>query len=100
MGIYSKKIKSLTDLLLKALKLPFLMILQTAAVLLLYFEKAGIIKLKDGAGVTATIKDIVTNTKNIQISELEAPQLPRVLDDVTIAVINTNYALGSQISTN
>lgn len=62
---------------------------------LLVLQNAGLIKLKDGVGVKATILDIVENSKNLKISEIEAAQLPRVLTDpkVTAAVINTNYAL-------
>jgi len=96
MGIYSKKIKNLTELPDGA-KVAIPNDPTNGGRALALLEKAGIIKLKDGAGINATIHDIVTNTKNIQISELEAPQLPRVLDDVTIAVINTNYALEAKL---
>ena len=54
-------------------------------------EKAGLIKLGDGELVTP--KDITENTKNLKFEELEAAQLPRVLEEVDIAVINGNYAL-------
>lgn len=54
-------------------------------------EKAGLIKLKDGELVTP--KDITENTKKLKFEELEAAQLPRVLDEVDIAIINGNYAL-------
>ena len=60
-------------------------------------EKAGLLKLKEGAGVNATISDIVANPKNLKIRELEAPQLPRSLEDLAIAVINTNYALEAKL---
>lgn len=62
---------------------------------LLVLEKAGLIKLKAGAGVKATVLDIVENPKEFKITAIEAAQLPRVLTDpkVTGAVINTNYAL-------
>jgi D-methionine transport system substrate-binding protein len=58
-------------------------------------EKAGLIKLKAGAGVKATVLDIAENPKQLKITAIEAAQLPRVLTDpkVTGAVINTNYAL-------
>ena len=59
---------------------------------LLLLEKNGIIKLKDGAGITATIKDIADNPKNVKFSEVEAAQLPKMLQDVDYAVINSNYA--------
>lgn len=60
---------------------------------LLLLEANGIIKLKAGAGITATVKDIESNPKNITFNEVEAAQLPNVLKDVDYAVINANYAL-------
>ncbi|MCF0147592.1 MAG: MetQ/NlpA family ABC transporter substrate-binding protein [Clostridium sp.] len=54
-------------------------------------EKAGLIKLNDGELVTP--KDITENPKNLKFEELEAAQLPRVLEEVDLAVINGNYAL-------
>ncbi len=60
---------------------------------LLLLESLGIIKLKAGAGITATPLDIAENPKNIQFKEVEAAQLPNVLKDVDFAVINCNYAL-------
>ncbi|PWI34376.1 methionine ABC transporter substrate-binding protein MetQ [Vibrio albus] len=59
---------------------------------LLLLQAQGLIKLADDAGLTATVRDIVENPKNIEIVELEAPQLPRSLDDVALAIINTTYA--------
>ena len=53
----------------------------------------GLIKLKDDVGFTATVADIVENPKNLKITELEAAQLVRALDDAVLAVINGNYAL-------
>ena len=60
---------------------------------LLLLQDNGIIKLKDGAGITATIQDIAENPKNIEFKEVEAAQLPNVLQDVDYAIINSNYAL-------
>lgn len=60
---------------------------------LLLLEQEGIIKLKDGAGLTATKNDIVDNPKNIDILEIEAAQVPRSLQDVDLAVVNGNYAI-------
>ncbi len=65
---------------------------------LLLLEKNGIIKLKDGAGITATIKDIADNPKNVKFSEVEAAQLPKMLQDVDYAVINSNYAIDAGIN--
>jgi D-methionine transport system substrate-binding protein len=59
---------------------------------LLLLQAQGLIKLADGVGLTATVRDIAENPKNIEIVELEAPQLPRSLDDVALAIINTTYA--------
>ncbi len=60
---------------------------------LLLLEQEGLIKLKEGAGLTATVLDIAENPKNLKIQEVEAAQLPRVLPDVDVAAINGNYAL-------
>ena len=60
---------------------------------LLLLEAQGLIKLKEGAGLNATKKDIVENPKNLDIYELEAAQIPRTMGDVDIAVINGNYAI-------
>ncbi len=60
---------------------------------LLLLEKNGYIKLKSGAGITATIKDIEENPYNIEFKEIEAAQLPSALKDVDYAVINSNYAI-------
>ncbi|CVK19404.1 MetQ/NlpA family ABC transporter substrate-binding protein [Sporomusa sphaeroides] len=96
MGIYSKKVKNLNDLQNGAeIGIPNDPTNGGRALALL--EKAGIIKLKDGAGVTATISDITANPKNVKVRELEAAQLPRSLDDLTLAVINTNYALEAKL---
>jgi len=60
---------------------------------LLLLEQEGIIKLKDGAGITATVEDIIENPKNIQFKELAPEQLVAALPDVEVAVINGNYAI-------
>ena len=65
---------------------------------LLLLEKQGFIKLKDGAGITATIKDIAENKNNIEFKEVEAAQLPNVLQDVDYAVINSNYAIEAKLN--
>lgn len=65
---------------------------------LLLLEANGLIKLKDGAGITATVLDIEENPLNLEIQELEAAQIPNSLQDVDIAVINGNYALSAGIS--
>lgn len=65
---------------------------------LILLEKEGIIKLKDGAGITATIKDIAEKPDNVEFSEVEAAQLPNVLKDVDYAVINSNYAIAAKMN--
>lgn len=62
---------------------------------LLLLEEQGLIKLKEGAGIAATVRDIVENPYNIQISEVEAAQLPNLLADFDYAVINSNYAIAA-----
>lgn len=61
---------------------------------LLLLQQAGLLKLTAGVGLLPTLNDIVENPKNLKILELEAPQLPRALDDqnVTIAIINNTFA--------
>ena len=65
---------------------------------LLILENLGIIKLKDGAGITATKNDIEENPYNVDIVEVEAAQIPNVLKDVSLAVINSNYAIDAGLS--
>ncbi len=65
---------------------------------LLLLENQGYIKLAEGAGITATIKDIEENPYNLKFQEVEAAQIPNVLQDVDYAVINSNYAIPAGIS--
>lgn len=65
---------------------------------LLLLEANGIITLKEDAGLTATVKDIEENLKNVEILELEAAQVPRVKDEVAFVVLNGNYALEAGFS--
>ena len=58
----------------------------------------GLITVRDGAGLTATINDITENPHNLQIKEIEAAQLPRTVQDVDFAVINGNYAMEAGFS--
>lgn len=92
MGIYSKKVKSVQEIKDGA----------TVAIpndptnggrALLLMEKLGLIKLKSDAGIKAAVTDIIENKKNLKIKELEAAQIPRSLEDVDFAAINTNYAM-------
>lgn len=92
MAAYSKKIKSLDELKDgSTIVIPNDFANSNRALLLL--QKVGLVKLKEG--ITAPrLVDIVENPKNLEILELEAPQLPRVLDDakVSLSVINNNFA--------
>ncbi|NPV52425.1 MAG: ABC transporter substrate-binding protein [Firmicutes bacterium] len=96
MGIYSRKTKSLKDLRNRAIvAIPNDPTNGGRALLLL--QRAGLIELRKGAGLSATELDIAKNPKGLQIRPLEAAQLPRALADVDIAVINTNYALPAKL---
>ncbi|MGZ0704256.1 MetQ/NlpA family ABC transporter substrate-binding protein [Pseudomonas sp. L5B5] len=64
---------------------------------LLLLDKAGVIKLKDANNILATVKDISENTKGLKFRELEAATIPRVLTQVDLALINTNYALEAKL---
>ncbi|GAB2914818.1 MetQ/NlpA family ABC transporter substrate-binding protein [Paralcaligenes sp. KSB-10] len=91
-GAYSQKIKKIGDLKDGALVAvpndP-----SNGARALLLLQKQGLIKLKDPKNILATSRDIVENPKKLKFKELEAATLPRVLPDVDLALINTNYAL-------
>ena len=65
---------------------------------LLLLEELGYITLEEGAGITATIRDIAENPYDITFKEVEAAQLPKVLQDVDYAVINSNYAINADIN--
>lgn len=97
MGIYSKSIKNLKNLKngdkiavpndpaneLRGLQL---------------FEKAGVLKLKKGAGITSTKRDVISNPKHLQIIEMDAAQLPAQLNEVAASAINTNFAMGAGLT--
>lgn len=95
MGIYSKTItdKNLDSVLPNGSKIAIPNDPSNSGRALLLLEKAGLITLKDPNNIYATKTDIVNNPKNLEFVELEAAQLPRSLDDVALAVINTNFAL-------
>jgi D-methionine transport system substrate-binding protein len=92
MGVYSKKVKSLEELEDGAtVSIPNDPTNGSRALLVL--ADKGVISVDEAKGVKVGIADVTENPKNIQIVELDAAQLPRSLDDVAAAVINTNYAL-------
>ena len=91
-GIYAGKTKDLKNLPDGAIvAVPNNVTNEARALLLLAQE--GIIKLKDDAGINATVEDIVENPKNIKFKELAPEQLVAALPDVDVAVINGNYAI-------
>ena len=92
MGIYSEKIAS-TEELKDGDKVAVPNDATNQARALMLLESAGIIKLKEGIGTKATVKDIAENPKNIKIVELEAPMLIRALPDISAAAINTNFII-------
>ncbi|MGB3741436.1 MAG: MetQ/NlpA family ABC transporter substrate-binding protein [Castellaniella sp.] len=91
-GAYSQKIKDIKDLKDGALVAipndP-----SNGARALLLLQKQGLIKLKDPSNILATARDVSENPKHLEFRELEAATLPRILPDVDLALINTNYAL-------
>lgn len=97
MGVYSKKIKSVNEVpnggIVAIPNDP-----TNGGRALSILAQAGMIKMKDGVGVKGTVKDVTDNPKKLVFKELEAPQLPRSLDDVTLAVINSNYALEAKLN--
>ena len=95
-GAYADKIKSLDALPDSAtVAIPNDATNEGRAFLLL--AKAGLITLKDPSSITATPKDVQQNPKNLKFRELEAATLPRVLTQVDLALINTNYALSAKL---
>lgn len=97
MGVYSRKIKAIGDTPDAA----------TVAIpndptnggrALKVLENAGLIKIDPKAGVLATVVDVVDNPKKLKFIEMEAAQLPRAIDDVDLAVINSNFALGANLN--
>ena len=95
-GLYSHKIKSLDDVK-DGMTVAVPNDPTNGARGLLLLQKAGYIKIKDGVKYP-TVQDITENTKNLKISELEAAQIPRSLDDVDFAAINTNYAMDAGLN--
>ncbi|WP_176059365.1 MetQ/NlpA family ABC transporter substrate-binding protein [Paraburkholderia sp. BCC1876] len=95
MGFYSKKLKSLKDLP-EGAKVGIQNDPSNGNRALLLLQKYGVIKLKPGVGtngVNATPLDVAGNPKKIRLVELDAAQLPRALDDLDAASINTDYAV-------
>lgn len=97
LGAYSSKLKNLDEL-----KDGATVVIPNDATnggrALLLLDKAGLIKLKDSKNILSTVKDITENPKNLKFRELEAATIPRVLTQVDLALINTNYALEAKLN--
>jgi D-methionine transport system substrate-binding protein len=96
-GAYSRRYKSLADLPQGAeVAIPNDPSNNSRALILL--DKAGVIKLKDPTNALSTQRDIVENPKQLKFRELDSAMLPRVLEQVDLAMINTNYALDAGLN--
>jgi len=96
-GIYSKKIKALSELKLGA-RFGLPNDPTNGGRVLLVLQDQGLIKLRPEAGLKATPLDVIDNPKKLKFIELEAAQLPRALDDLDAAAINTNFALSAGLN--
>ena len=96
MGVYSKKIKSLSQLP-QGGKIAIPNDPSNGGRALLLLQGQGILKLDPGAGITPSVLDIVENKKNVKIIEADAAQLANFLPDVDAAVINTNFAIQGKL---
>ena len=97
MGLYSRQIKDLKDLP-KGAKIAIPNDPTNGGRALLLLQKQGLITLKDSSNILSTVQDIASNPNEYQFVELEAAQVPRSLDDVALAAINTNYALNAGLN--
>ncbi len=97
MAVYSKKVKSLKDLK-EGAKVAIPSDPSNEARSLILLQKAGLIKLRNENILTATPSDISSNPKKLKFVALQAAQLPRSLNDVSIAIINSNYAIAAGLN--
>jgi len=96
-GIYSKKIKHLEDLQSGA-RFGIPNDPTNGGRVLLLLQEKGLIKLKPGTGLGATPLDVAENPKKLRFVELDAAQLPRSLDDLDVAAVNTNFAMSAGLN--
>ncbi|MBA1190381.1 ABC transporter substrate-binding protein [Pseudomonas entomophila] len=96
LGAYSDKVKSL-DALPSGATVVIPNDATNGGRALLLLDKAGVITLKDHGNILSTVKDIAENPKHLKFRELEAATIPRVLTQVDLALINTNYALEAKL---
>jgi D-methionine transport system substrate-binding protein len=97
MGVYSKKIAALDELADNA-RVGIPNDATNGGRALAVLENAGLIKLREGAGITATDRDIDENPKNLKVQMMDAPMLARALDDLDLCVINSNYAIEANLN--
>ena len=97
MGLYSSKIKKLEDLK-EGAKIGIPNDPTNGGRALLLLARHNVITLKNADDIKSTVPDIAKNDKKLQFVELEAAMLPRSLNDVDAAVINTNYAMGANLN--
>lgn len=97
MGVYSKLVKNIKDVAYGA-KIAIPNDPTNGGRALCLLEKAGLLKLRAGKGVNAVVSDVVSNPNGLKIVEIEAALLPRSLDDVTLAVINSNFAMEAKLN--
>ncbi|MBD0380828.1 MetQ/NlpA family ABC transporter substrate-binding protein [Paenibacillus sedimenti] len=95
-GAYSQKVKSAAELK-EGATVAIPNDPSNAGRALALMEKNGLIKLKDGVGIKGTVKDIVENSKKLDIKELDPAMLPRTIGEFDLALINTNYALQANL---
>jgi D-methionine transport system substrate-binding protein len=97
LGLYSRKVKDVASIPQGAqIAIPNDPTNEARALRLLAAN--GLLTLKEGAGETATTRDIAGNPKGLKFAEVEAAQTPRALDDADLAVINGNYALEAKLN--
>ena len=93
-GIYSRRVKSLSDLR-EGARIGIPNDPTNGGRVLLVLQEKGLIQLRPGAGINATPLDVVANPKRLRFVELDAALLPRSLDDLDASAINTNYAISA-----
>jgi len=97
MGLYSKKVKSLAELK-EGARFGIPNDPTNGSRALFVLRDQGLIKLKDGVGTRASVLDVTDNPRKLKFVELEAAQLPRSLDDLDAAAVNSNYAVPAGLS--
>lgn len=97
MGVYSRKVKALADLK-EGARVGIPNDPTNGSRALMVLAANGLITLKSGVGVRASVLDVTANPKKLKFVELEAAQLPRSLDDLDAAAVNSSYAVAAGLS--